>query len=170
MRLNYSKQPTTTLLMGIPSGEAGVKATLVLMSKLTKQFKKDITIRELAVRLSSRLKQKDWRGEIANLFEFVKNEIRYIKDIANVETIHYPTQTLIVKSGDCDDKSLLLASLLESIGYKTRFVAVGFIPNSYSHVFVQVKINTGWLSLETTEPVKIGWTPPNIKSQMVVHN
>lgn len=39
-----------------------------------------------------------------------------------VDTIHYPFETLERLSGDCDDTTVLLASLLGNVGVRTRFV------------------------------------------------
>src|SRR5678816_114201 len=41
-----------------------------------------------------------------------------------VDTIHYPYQTLERLSGDCDDTTVLMASLLGNVGVDTRFVDV----------------------------------------------
>jgi Flp pilus assembly protein TadD len=39
-----------------------------------------------------------------------------------VDTVHYPYQTLETRSGDCDDTTVLIASLLGNVGVATRFV------------------------------------------------
>ena len=41
-----------------------------------------------------------------------------------VDTIHYPYQTLDRLSGDCDDTTVLMASMLGNLGVKTQFVDV----------------------------------------------
>lgn len=151
-------------------GTAGVAQTLDLMSALVKEYKKNPVIRELAVNLCAGLKQKDFRGEIARIHSFVKNQIRYIKDVHGVETLQTPLVTLEIGAGDCDDKSSLCASLLESIGHPTRFVAMGFLPGSYSHVTVQTKLGRGWRTVETTEPVELGWIPAQLQNIMIRHN
>ncbi|MDO9099080.1 MAG: hypothetical protein Q7U60_13295 [Candidatus Methanoperedens sp.] len=46
----------------------------------------------------------------------------------------HPLETLQLRIGDCDCKSILLASLLETIGHKTELVLYP------GHVFVQVHI------------------------------
>lgn len=143
------------------------------MSRLVKEGKKHPAIRDRAVSLTNSLPQKNWSGEIAALHRFVRDRIRYVKDVNGVETVHTADAVLRIGSGDCDDKSLLLASLLESIGHPTRFVAVGFRPDSFAHVFVQTRIGRKpgkWVSLETTEPVGIGWEPPDIVSRIIKHN
>lgn len=140
------------------------------MRVLTKQGKKDPLVRRVALDLTQHLKQKDRMGEIRAVFNFVRDRIRYIRDINGVETLHEAPQILRQASGDCDDKCILIASMLESIGYPTRFVAVGFQPNQYSHVFVEARPYGDWIALETTNPVPMGWKPPNVRSRMVVHN
>ena len=64
-----------------------------------------------------------------------------------------PSVTIETRQGDCDDKSLLLASLLESIGYATRFVVSATNPRgSYNHVFVEAFVPRlgRWLPLESS--------------------
>jgi tetratricopeptide (TPR) repeat protein len=41
-----------------------------------------------------------------------------------VDTIHYPRETLGRRSGDCDDTSVLMASLLANVGVRTQLVDV----------------------------------------------
>lgn len=142
------------------------------MSRIVKDFKKNQTIRDLALDLTSYLPQKDYVAEIRALFEFVRDRIRYIKDIRDVETLQWPTKTLDIEQGDCDDKAMLLASLLEATGKRTRFVAIGFgPPGEFQHVFTDVKIgNRGWLSLDPTENVKVGWQPKGFTTWMIQDN
>ena len=157
-------------LLQTPGGDSGVRVTLSHMQQFVQSGKKDARVRQQALLLTRNLLQKDWRGEIRALFNYVKYEIRYIKDIRGVETLQTPAATMELGQGDCDDKSTLLAALLESIGYKTRFNAVGFNgADSFSHVFPEVKLSK-WVSLETTEPVNIGWIAPGITRRLVVYN
>jgi transglutaminase-like putative cysteine protease len=93
------------------------------------------------------------------LHQFVRDNIRYVGDVTNVETVQSPVVTLQMMAGDCDDKATLLCALLESIGHPTKFVAVGITPNQYDHVFCEVCIMGHWIPLETTEPVDMGWSP-----------
>lgn len=165
-------------MMAIPDGPAGIRETLKLMSRITKKYKSAPAIRELALRIinDSGISQfapngkKNWMGQVKAIHDFCKTKIGYIKDIAGVETIQTPIQTLRLKQGDCDDKSTLCASLLEAIGHPTRFVAVGFAKGVYSHVYPETKIGDKWLTLECTENWPVGKKPPNIKAAMVQHN
>ena len=154
----------------IPTGPAGTRQTLNIMRSLTLAGKKSPLVRQQAVFITQNLSQKDFYSEIVSLHRFVRDQIRYVKDVRDVETLHTADAVLSNKQGDCDDKSILLASMLESLGHQTRFVAVGFKPGRFSHVYVEVYYNGQWLPLETTEKVNIGWRPKNIVSQMIVSN
>lgn len=165
-----ARTPTTARLMQIPGGKAGIIRTLKLMRELVRQGKIDMTIRQLALKLVAHLPQKAWRAQINALFEFVREEIRYVHDINGIETLHTARKVLELGSGDCDDKAILLASLLESVGHPTRFMAIGFAPDEYEHVLVDTKVGDFWLPLDATEPFDAGWNPPNVVSRLIIKN
>lgn len=161
--------PTTLTLNSIPSGVAGIKATLSRMRLLTREAKKALPIRMKAVELVSQLPQKDFYGEIRVIHAFVRDRIRYVKDVNGVELLHTPEKLLEIGQGDCDDKSMLVAALLESIGHQTRFVAISNAPSKYCHVYVETKHGNKWLSVETTENVNVGWQPKAYE-KLIIHN
>jgi transglutaminase-like putative cysteine protease len=169
MFLNLAElPPPTARLVNIPDGIAGVRRTLKHMVQLTRVGKLNLNVRLAAIQILEQagLLQRDRAGIISALHEFVRDRIRYVNDIRGVETLQQPERTLELRAGDCDDKSILLASLLEALGYKTRFHAVGFQPGVLSHVFPEVWHGTGWLPLETTE----FWEPgrgPDAAAHMV---
>ncbi len=137
------------------------------MARLARQGKADQRIRNLAVALTTRgflngqgLKQKDFEGEARRIHAFVRDQIRYVRDTDGIELLHDPVTLLQIGAGDCDDKAILLASLLGSIGHATRFIAVAFEPSRFSHVWVQVNLNGRWVDLEPTEPIPFGRRVP----------
>lgn len=156
-------------LQAIPDGPKGIRHTLKLMSKISRKYKASPVIRELALSIVEHCHEKNWRHEAACLLRFVQNNIRYVRDIQGVETLQTPVQTLRIGQGDCDDTSMLLASLLGAVGHPTRFVAVGNAKDRYQHVLVQTKIGGKWIWAETTEYWPLG-KGPKFKSMMVEHN
>jgi len=159
--------PPTATLAALPDGAAGTRATLKLMARLAREGKKALPVRLAAQQLTQSLTQRDYPGEVRALHAFVRDRIRYVRDIRGVETLQDAERTLTIKSGDCDDKSVLLASLLESIGHRTRFHAVGFAPGSYSHVYAETLLGSKWIALETTENWKAGRAPANVVAHMI---
>ena len=81
-------------LLQTPGGDGGVRVTLAHMQKFVQDGKRDARVRQQALMLTRNLLQKDWRGEIKALFNYVKYEIRYIKDIRGVETLQTPAATM----------------------------------------------------------------------------
>lgn len=126
-------------------------------------------IRNQAIEITRACPSKDFRCEILAIYEWVDENIRFVRDINGVETLQTPERTLDLAVGDCDDHAILLSALLESIGHPTRFAALGFQPGHFSHVFAETKIGREkWLSLETTVPGAFpGWYPPRVSERMI---
>lgn len=170
--MNYYPANRAMSVNRLPGGREGIKATLQIMSRMVRAAKKDPGVRELASMLIRDVPQYDRVGEVHALHAFVRDHIRYTNDIRGVETLQTPRVTLSTGVGDCDDKSTLLASLLEAIGRATRFVAVGIGEGTgYSHVLVEVRTGSHrWVPLETIKPVEPGWFPANVRRRMTAHN
>jgi Transglutaminase-like superfamily len=86
--------------------------------------------------------------------------------------IQTPFVTLQLGAGDCDDHSTLLAAMLESVGFETRFntISTGGDPDEFSHVFTEVKERgTGrWLAMDSTVRSSYpGWRPPNARRMKI---
>lgn len=141
------------------------------MVKIVRQGRKDAGIWKLSREIVHSVPAKDFRGQVDRLFHWVKQHIRYVNDIRDVETLATPQATLEVKSGDCDDMATLLASLLESVGHPTRFVALAFHhqPN-FSHVLTETRLGSKWLSLDpTVAQATVDWKPRDATRVMVMH-
>jgi len=142
------------------------------MARLASQAKTTPLIRERALNIIGFVPGKNYRGEIDRIFIWVRDNIRYTRDVRGIETVQTPAKTLEYKQGDCDDQVTLLAALLESIGVQTRFKAVGFTPGHFQHVFLEAFDDTQrgqfkWIGLDPTEHVAAGWSPPNPQSVMI---
>jgi Transglutaminase-like superfamily len=161
--LGFAAPPSS--LSGIPEGIAGTRATLKVMSRLVKQFKVHPSINLFAGGLVQHLREYDEPGEISALQHFVRDQIRYLKDIVDVETVRDPLVTLEHGFGDCDDKSVLMCTLAATIGYETQFLAIGFDGVNFSHVLAAVKLGTRWIPCETIKPgVEPGWFPQGVSN------
>lgn len=163
------KLPDRATLAYVPDGSAGTAATLEAMVKLTRASKILPEIRNLAAEITMPVRAKNVLGELRAVQLWVQRNIRYLKDVRGVETLTPPVYTLALGAGDCDDSSMLTAALLESIGYKTRFVAVGRLPGRYSHVFPEIRVKNRWIAAEVTQPWALGQLPPNMPFRLVRH-
>lgn len=165
--------PRPSVLGDLPPGSAGTRATLDLMRRLVAQYKRSDAVRSVALSLVRGLQPKNYTAEVRALFEYVRDHIRYVRDVIGIETLQTPDATLELEAGDCDDKSTLLAALLASIGHRTRFVAVGYSsPGAFQHVYVETLIGADrWVPLDATvSHATVGWAPRPPVSRMVIHN
>lgn len=140
------------------------------MRELTRQGRADPFVRDLANLLVSDAPEKNWCIEIARLFCWVRDGIRYSLDTNNVEVLQSAKVTATLGYGDCDDKCILLASLCESIGHPCIFVALGFAAlGEFTHVIVVASgaNETPPISLDPTERVPPGWHPPDATCAML---
>lgn len=166
---DYRVSHLSGALLDLPSGAEGVRVTLRLMRQLARDAMVDVHLRDYAAQLVKDLPQKDWAGQVRLLHEFVRDGVRYIRDVDGVETVQTPAVTLSQRYGDCDDKATLLAAMLKSIGHPARFVAVGFEqPGRFSHVYVETPIGGRWIPLETTAYKPAGWQPPAVRARMIL--
>lgn len=163
-------QAPVARLATIPDGKAGMVATLKAMRQFARDAIRDPKqkIRSLALDIVASLPARSRIMEVKWLHEFVRDEIRYVRDPVDVELVSTPARTLEVRQGDCDDKSTLLAALLESVGHPARFKAVGLNGGPYSHVFVETKLGESWVPLETIINRPIGWYPQGITSSYIL--
>lgn len=166
----------TSVLGSIPGGDAGIKATLQIMVNVVRKCKTDLTIVTLANSIVKRCAPKDYACEAAALQQYVQGAIRYTRDVNDVETLKFPTTTLQMGTGDCDDMATLLATLAESVGFSTRFAAVGLEGQGFSHVLAQLMIpGQGWVSAEVipldsnNTQAQLGWYPPEGTTFMLRH-
>lgn len=160
---------TVALLEQLPAGRV-TPATLRRMVQIVRKYKSDVTTLDAARRITAQVPERDARGIIHALQRWVRDQIRYVMDPRGLEMVQTPPRTLDIRTGDCDDKSVLLATLLETMGYPTGFCAYGFKGEGFSHVIALVKLGHGWCPLETIVPgVGPGWRPPDPTSALPVY-
>lgn len=153
-------------LAGLPSGRAGTIQTLKYMRDYVRASIRspDQTIRDKATEIyfMYQVPPRKYMREIKALHAFVRDHIRYVKDPVGVEMVQTPERTLEKGTGDCDDKSTLLAALLESTGHPARFTVVAFNGNPFSHVLVEAKARERWIPAETIIQKPLGWFPSGV--------
>lgn len=139
-------------------GNAGVYQTLDIMAQLVRRDAASEYLRRFALDLVWGCGGHDADCEIRACFEFARDAITYRRDPHSVERVSDAKRTIESGVGDCDDKCVLLCSLLAVIGYRTRFVVCGFRRNSHSHVYCEVLSKRGWIALDPTpENALMGW-------------
>lgn len=153
--------PLSARVLAAPAGQAAIDQTLRMMRQFVRAYRIDPIIRMTALQLIALVPERDRIAEIDAVFSFVRDKVRYVCDVLDVETLATPLVTLQTRAGDCDDKTTLLAALLESIGFPTRFVIAGYMSSdAFEHVYLEVQEPGGeWLPLDPTELGGVGDEP-----------
>ncbi|HET6406639.1 MAG TPA: transglutaminase-like domain-containing protein [Chthoniobacteraceae bacterium] len=152
-------------ILRVPKGPHGTLLTARLISRLIRDGAKDFYVRQKAIEIfrCRRVPAKDRWGEVCALFDWVRRNIRYTRDIFRVELLHTPRRMLELRAGDCDDMTILLSALLISTGHPVRLALTGFRrhkPHIYSHIYPEVNVRGKWIALDATMERPIGWAPP----------
>lgn len=149
------------ILIDSPEGTAGAWHTVSLMRAMVETSKTDGAILQTAHSLVGLTPQHNPRTEAETLFQFVRDDVRYVRDIHGVETLTEPAFVLQRMTGDCDDKATLLATLLEAVGYPTRFVLAGYeTPGEFQHVYLQTLIDGEWITADPSVYKPFGFEVP----------
>lgn len=153
-------------LSSLPSGDTGIKKTVANMQAMTEQAAHDPRVRS-AVILALNMKgiaSHHLPAQTEAWFEYIRDQIRFINDPVGVEWLQAPWYTLAVGAGDCDDRAMLLAAGLRSMGIPARFKIVAADPRrpqSFSHVYVVANVAGREVSLDPTYPDNVmGDEPP----------
>jgi hypothetical protein len=158
----------STRVQSIPlaSGDAGVEQTIRAMRRLIEQGKKDPIVHETAAMIlrGANVPAFNWSGEVRAIYSWVLQNIRFTRDVYGKETLHSAPEILRLRIGDCDDFTILLCSLLGTIGHKTRIVTIAKPEDerNFSHVFPQVCLDGAWVTIDAARRnAAIGRNPEN---------
>jgi len=131
--------------------------------------KRDVRVRQIAASLLKKktaqgawqVQERDWDGEVAAAFHFVRQNVRYTRDPYEAELFQKPRRTLELGIGDCDDISILLGSILQNIGYPVILRIIGLRGGTYQHVYVMAGIPphapTRFVPLDASRGEGPGW-------------
>jgi hypothetical protein len=150
-------QPTNGLSrvrrMQMPGGDRGTEFTIAKIRELVHAGMTDQLINRQAMAIvhAAGVQPFDFVGEIRAIFDWVRRNIRFFKDIDGVETLRTAREVLTIRGGDCDDNTVLLSSLLLTIGHGVRLVTISSdaeAPGVFSHIYCEVEIGGQWVPLD----------------------
>jgi transglutaminase-like putative cysteine protease len=96
------------------------------MQRLALMDQDNPAMRQLAEQIVSGITQKDYTSEYAAILNWVRANIRYVRDPVTIEQVKTPRATVETGSGDCDDMATLIAALVGHLGGRSRFSAGAF--------------------------------------------
>jgi len=169
------KEEIKTYKVKLTDSQLATYESLEVIKELINEGKKDIIIRRLAEKLTQYIPEKDYKREVAAIYNFVVRRLRYTKDIHRVETVHRARDLLRwhKKAADCDDFVILTGALLQAIGHPVRLVIIGNNSRDkedYSHIYLQTQVGKKWISLDGSVPgAKMGWEAPKYSTKKIIN-
>jgi hypothetical protein len=155
-------------------GEAGIADTLKLMRELANDGAHSWEVRYSAAQIVGNAPERDQYAEAKAIFDFTQHYNTYRHDPDRIELLHDPRVTLALiredgaAANDCDDYTILAASMLKTIGYRVKLRAVALKPSTqFSHVYLLVNVYGRWVPFDAIrKDVKFGWESPRVGRTM----
>jgi hypothetical protein len=148
-----TRAPMQALSMEIPEGDPGTAATIEQMRRLIDHGMKDPVVHELAAEIikAAGVRAFDFLGEARAVYNWVRANIRFTRDVRGKETLHAAREIIRLGIGDCDDFTILICSLMSTVGAKCSIITISSdprIPETFSHVYPEVSVNGRWVTMD----------------------
>ena len=149
------------------SSDMPIEERLASIQDLVHKSVQDPEMRKLALQITSGCAERDGDCEARAVYDFVKSNVRYTGDIApiafpngdveGIDLYQSARRTVEFGGGDCDDQSILIATLLALNGITPRLrVMKENKDDDWSHIFPLAGLPktepTEWTALDTTLP------------------
>jgi predicted transglutaminase-like cysteine proteinase len=174
----------------VPSSKGGPRATIRNVTTIDERLKgvmeqmlksiRDPNVRMLAAQIVSRrcstpndktgdggwcIGEKEYWPEVKAVFNWMRANVRYVRDIHSIDTFQQAMRTIQARSGDCDDYTIALGALLMSLGYPVRTKTIQTKDSDdWNHIYLQVGLPPGkptkWKTLDASVPRPAGWEAP----------
>lgn len=149
------------------NGEAGTAQTIQVMRKLVDNALNDSTFVRKAVDIVRPVAAFNEEAEVQAIFNWVRANIRFVKDPYTKEKLIPPQELLKIRSADCDCQSMLTAALAMAVGYAARWITLSTqaqSPDEFTHIFTEVEVPSGsnvWVPIDTARADSVfGVEPP----------
>jgi hypothetical protein len=129
----------------------------------------DPRMRQIGLAVTQGCRARNDMCELAAIFQFVQENVRYTGDIVNKDTFATAYRTLQLGGEDCDGHAVLNSVLAGENGFQTKFRITSNTGATWDHIFCMAGVPkhspTRWIALDTTLPGanKFGVQPPMAK-------
>jgi hypothetical protein len=130
------------------------------------------TVRQRTVQILSQkcgrewcVPEKDWPAEVEAIFKAVREHIRYTRDTYGKDLFQHPVRTFQFGGADCDDYTIVLGSMLQSVGYPVRARVIRTTDaDDWNHIYLLVglppRAPARWVPLDASVNKPPGWEAP----------
>lgn len=113
---------------------SGVSDEAALLRKMVNQYGADLALKEVALKIifDEGVKSRDEYEQAIAIAEWVQENIYYVHE--TMETFQTPFTTLRLRAGDCDDFTVLICALIQTLGIPNK-LALMKINDKWAHIF-----------------------------------
>lgn len=150
---------------------ANLMDTVSVMLKFIRKAHTDVRCQALAVAITKDCPGRDFDCMAEALYEWIVRHIKYHRE--RHELVKDWENTLRMRAGDCDDFTVFGASLLGSLGVKTRIAIVaidtGQMDPQFNHVYFEYysPAKKRWIAFDSIVPEYVGWESDRIVKKQV---
>jgi transglutaminase-like putative cysteine protease len=149
------------------SDDMPIEERVASIQELVYRSVQDPQMRKLALQITSGCEARDGECEARAIYDYVKQNVRYTGDVApishpdgsveGIDLYQSARRTVQFSGGDCDDMSILIATLLALNGITPRLRVMKESGNDdWSHVYptggLPKNSPTRWIALDATLP------------------
>lgn len=118
------------------------QAVANIIKETVQRDRKDPQVREMAIHATRGVDGRDTPNVVERIQHYVHRNVRYVKDPKGVQVIQAVAATKRLKAGKCVDQSIMVSSMLGSIGVPTcgLLYAQGR-PGMYDHIISGVMVD-----------------------------
>lgn len=154
----------------VGGGAVGARQSLKLMRGIILRYRYHPLLIAYARQIvnSSGIRQKDYPAQVQAVFNWIRNNIAFVRDPRGIDLYMTPDVILRTGAGDCDDFVILFCTFMEALGHPTGLMAVqqpGY--DTFNHVVAITRIGTKWVCADTTENYALGYCPPSLNRIVV---
>lgn len=109
--------------------------------------------------------EKNNFAEAKALFQAMREQVRYTSDIAGIDSYQRPGLTLQLRTGDCDDYSILACAAAASLGLPCRFKVIRTKDaDTWNHIYAEIgfprRNPVRWIPFDASVNMPFGWEAP----------
>lgn len=135
----------------LPAGVAGTRRTLEVMAELVRKDRDSAFVRKLRWLLHERTLGRGQIAFVCAAFFVARDWVRYMDDPDPFEKIADIQRILEAGVGDCDEKVIVICTLLHAESIPCRFRVQSYDGKEFHHVYCEAQLEDGtWLSLDPT--------------------
>lgn len=147
------------------------ETTMRVMAKLIVDGQYDGALRNLAEQIVRGLTPHDYLSEYAAVLNWVRQNIRYVRDPRTIEQVKTPRVIVETGSADCDDMAILIGTLVGALGGQVRLVAAAFAGKEHlTHVWCEAfdPLSKAWVVLDPVPGRRVDEMLKRISKRLVV--